>query len=203
MACESLLILADIDLIAIIQVLLVLGFLVVPVLLRIWNAAIGAGKQAPQREVVVQGGEPSMESQIEDFLRRATDQSHDAPVRQPAELEVEYAEPVYAEPVEADLSDAVVHERISSHVEHALEQHVHDAFDHNLGSLHATANEDDAGAEVPTHSEDHIDHFAPANARQTEQTTDVQDVTSMLRDSHNLRTAIILNEIFKPVSSRW
>ena len=227
------LILADVDLQSIIQILVVFAFIVFPFLVRIWNAVSTGNRPAPPRpEVVANADKQSKEFQIEDFFRRATGQLQDSSVRRPPEPEIQCAEPVQYGPVEAEIVDEVgLRENVSTHVEHdiqtrntverserlgqrvelageSLEHHVHEQFDHELRHLHLSSIAEDFGTDKDsdlTHYEsDDVDHFEQADpGEQMSKTVALGDVTAMLRNTSNLRSAILLNEILKPASSRW
>jgi len=227
------LILAAVELGTIIQILVVFAFIVFPFLVRIWNAVSTGNRPAPPRpEVVANADKQSMEFQIEDFFRRATGQLQDSSVRQPPEPEIQCAEPVQYGPVEAEIVDEVgPRETVRTLVEHdiqtrnteersqrlgqrvelageSLEDHIHEQFDYDSGNLYPSSIAEDFGTDkdsnLTLYKSDDIDHFEQADpGEQMSKTVALEDVTAMLRNTPNLRSAIILNEILKPASSRW
>ena len=224
MASPTLLILAALDVDTIIQVLMVLVFILLPVILKTWNAIRGGDNAKVEGQAQAHPGETSLEDQIADFLRHATEQSHSPPATPTSpdpEPEILIAEAVHAEPVVAQLTNTYNHDdeggqhletQLESHhiksrltsTSDAVEKRVHEHLDHRLGTLQGSQSEAEPKTDERLPEKDYVDHFETENSSEdTLQASDVVDVPTMLSDTRNLKTAIILNEILTPVSSRW
>ncbi len=162
-------------------------------------------QQRPQQQRPQQpAGRPNnpadaLDAEIEEFLKRASGRRTEQPAR-PAR-----PQPVQAEVVEAVVLDDVYHgESVAEHVKRhisvddvtensadfgrsvaeeviELNQHVHDVFDHKVGSL--------PKSRIGTTPLDPVSKDKPV--------TPADRIRKMLSDPHSVRDAIILQEILK------
>ena len=167
-----------------------------------------------QAQPVPQKAEPAgLEAEIEDFLRQVTGQ--DPKPAPPAEPEPVAAQPVYVEPevIEAEpasLSD-FGRESIADHVQHhireggiddrdshlasgienrdeKMDEHLHEVFDHNLGTLRTRAP---------------IEAAAKVKRRATGYGMNAAEILKAFESPEDIRKAIILKEILTPKSLEW
>lgn len=133
-----------------------------------------------------------------------------ASIRRPPTTSVQDAEVIEAEEVTVGddvaehvarhLSSRTFSER-ASHLgedikaaDEVLESHLHETFEHKLGSLGATT----ARADDSTLDEDELQA-----AKAAQPPSSAQSLLNMLRSPQNLRNTIILSEILNPPYSRW
>ena len=163
------------------------------------------------------------------FFRRTIDQTQDSTVQQTSEPEHQSTEPVPAELVKLETVDVSANLEnastpIANHLETqntakrvealgqpveasggSIEHQIHDQFDYQLGNLRSSQLGNDTNVhDNSTSDRDEAVHVANLlQPKQIVQALTKEDVTSLLQNTQNLQTAIILNEILKPASSRW
>ena len=223
---------ADLDVGEVLRVLLILVFLLVPLFGGIWKKIVqSAAQQRPPHdgEVLAQpadgaghradGVRPgedvmeSMESQIEEFLRRAAKKRPDEMTATQEMPQVQYVDEVEI------IDEASSGESVVAHVdkymdssdkfdkkigrlgqrtsiaEESLEERLHEKFDHQLGKLADQRVQTDEPSKTPSQSSQAVD-AAPSPGHLVDAAA-VRDVATMLQNPNNLRHAIILNEILR------
>ncbi len=142
-----------------------------------------------------------MAGNIEDFLRRAISQKlgkrvedveilpgEQTPAR--ARSGMELGDEGVAEHVANHLDTSQYENRAShladdiSHADERLEEHIHDAFDHDVGAL------------------DHQDDSVSETTRQRKKGSQ-QNLLQMFRSKSALRNAILVREVFDRPEHRW
>ena len=142
-----------------------------------------------------------MAGNIEDFLRRAISQKlgkrvedveilpeGEAPAR--ARSGMELGDEGVAEHVASHLDTSQYDKRASrltddiSHADERLEEHLHDAFDHDVGAL--------------DHEEDGVAQVTGQGKKATR-----QSLLQMFRSKSALRNAILVKEVFDRPEHRW
>lgn len=230
MNMHTFLILARVDITTVIQFLVIFAFFFIPILKQIWLSVTAAGNKAQQpTDATTNPDKQPREFDIDDFFRRTIDQAHDSTVQQTSEPKHQSTEPVPTELVKRETVDVSAKlENGNTHVANHLEtkntakrvevleppvesagkssgHHIHGQFDHQLGNLRSSQLDNDTNVhDNPTSDRDET--VPVANLLQQKQIVQAltnEDVTSLLQNTQNLQTAIILNEILKPASSRW
>lgn len=201
-----------------IKVIIFLAFFIGPV---IYRAISSLGKQpgkpaAPPQPA--QGG-PQQAQDLDDFLRRATER-RDPPQPMQGEVEVvQYQgvdeEPVVAMEIESEgrlgshvrehVAQHMAEGRVTEHASHLAdriaqvdeqdEQRLHKKFDHALGQLGSSASHPDIievaeGTDAEVWTQHLHEQHPEANI--------AAEIAGMLRDSTDVRKAIVLSEILSP-----
>ncbi|MEZ6118931.1 MAG: hypothetical protein R3C28_20505 [Pirellulaceae bacterium] len=170
------------------------------------------GRRQPARRVpppdpAAQPNRNALEGEIEDFLRRAIgwDQPAEAEVVEP---EIEEAEPAIRTLTNTQTDSIRAGESVASHVQQhrlgetidhsdeRLEGHLHDVFEHRLGSL---------ASEKSTFQ---ISEGTDANAWDYESTQTAsyitgQDIRNLFQSPDDIRKIIVANEILRRPTDRW
>ena len=154
----------------------------------------------------------ALEAEIEDFLRQVTGQKPKATSPPPEPIA---AEPVYAEPeiIEAEpvSLSGFGRESVAEHVQHhireggidsqgdrlatgieqrdeKMDSHLHDVFDHNLGTLHDRKP---------------VEPAQKVSRRSSAVGMNPDEILATFKSPEGIRKAIIVNEILTPKSIDW
>ncbi|MEK6246995.1 MAG: hypothetical protein N2C12_02375 [Planctomycetales bacterium] len=125
-------------------------------------------------------------NEIDAFLRRVQnrDDRQELEIPQPQPTEVVDAELLDIEPYitsSAPEDRSQIGEKVNQS-ENRFDQHIHEVFDHDLGSLGKSRQQQEVTPEVPTSAE---------------------EVRKLFSDAENIRKAVILNEVFARPEGRW
>ena len=174
------------------------------------------------------GGQDALRNEIDSFLQRAAQRRGVQPVQEVEILEPEVIEKAaprrLVEAIEAqppplksaadDARQVVRPDAVAQHAEQLgskvdladekIEGHLHEVFDHKLGSLADTSGESPHDAQHIAQGTDSQVWESTASKRQRdESSTDLaQDIAAMLRNPSSLKDAIILTEIFRRPEDR-